>query len=108
MTLTIEKERRESGRIHESMAVAALIQTRKLAPDSAEVNREMGVTFSKQGRPDVAAASLREAVQLAPNDPEAWSNLGGALEESVCLEPPRAMTRRRYLNRATVITEHTN
>ncbi len=71
-------------------AVDTLTKAVRLVPDGAVIHRELGVTFSKRGNPDLAASSLREAVRLSRNDPEAWSNLGGALRRVGMANAPQS------------------
>jgi tetratricopeptide (TPR) repeat protein len=65
----------------------ALIAARRLEPNNSVIHRELGVTYSKSNRIDEAVRSLREAVNIDPRDPEAWSNLGGALRRAAMKNP---------------------
>jgi protein O-GlcNAc transferase len=53
-----------------------------LAPDAGEAHFNLGDALWKQGRPEEAIDSFREAVRLLPNSPEARNNLGAVLQES--------------------------
>jgi tetratricopeptide (TPR) repeat protein len=75
--LELGKACRDSSQYDE--AVKTLQAAQRLDSTNAIVHRELGVTYSKQKKPALAVESLREAVRLAPQDAEAWSNLGGAL-----------------------------
>jgi predicted CXXCH cytochrome family protein len=64
---------------------AALARFRKAAdwdPSSAAIRQELAVVLSAMNRPQEAVEVLKEAVKLAPDDPESHYRLGLALNEA--------------------------
>jgi Flp pilus assembly protein TadD len=51
--------------------VRALETAVSLMPQSAEAHRELGELFAREGRTTEAAAHLRQALQLNPQDAQA-------------------------------------
>ncbi|MBE9180273.1 tetratricopeptide repeat protein [Oculatella sp. LEGE 06141] len=91
-SLELGKVYRDLSRYDE--AIETLIHARGLAPNNASVHRELGVCYNKQMKPDFAANALREAVRLAPQDKESWSNLGGALRRLGIASAPHSYDRK--------------
>lgn len=69
-------------------AIKSLEAARRLDAGNALVQRELGVCYSKMMKPEIAVNHLREAVRLAPDDAEAWGNLGGALRRLGMADAP--------------------
>ncbi|MFZ4409821.1 MAG: tetratricopeptide repeat protein, partial [Paracraurococcus sp.] len=82
---------RENSRYED--AEAALLRARELDPGRAHIHRELGVTYSKSGKIQKAIGSLRDAVERDATDPEAWSNLGGALRRNGMRDAPAQLDR---------------
>ena len=65
-------------------------------PDDAAVLNRLATRYLQAGRVDDAVAQLRRAVQIAPRDAEAHSNLGTALQaRGELAEATRELERRR-------------
>ena len=96
-TLSLEAEKRwTAGRWME--AVPLLIEIARLDPQSAAVHRDLGVTYLCCGRFVQAAASLRRALDLRPDDEDVLTYLIEAFERQG--REPEAAAACRKLSRA--------
>lgn len=59
---------------HSAKAVELLEQAAELAPNRADIARELGAARFDAGRPDPAAEAFQRAVQIDPTDGESWFN----------------------------------
>jgi tetratricopeptide (TPR) repeat protein len=62
-----------------------------LDPRLSDAHRELGVTYGKWGKLELAVNSLEEAVRLALDDPETLRNSGGALRRWALREAPNSI-----------------
>jgi tetratricopeptide (TPR) repeat protein len=62
--------------IHLSFAFEHYRVAIELSPDYAPTHINLGVTYLRAGRADLAQTAFRRALELDPNQPTAWKNLG--------------------------------
>ena len=86
--LHVASERHRAGRLDEAQPIyAALLEC---APRRADLVSQLGILQHQRGDHERALASMQRAVELRPDEPGLWNNLGNVLVE---LERPEEAER---------------
>ncbi|CAO3441243.1 tetratricopeptide repeat protein [Azospirillum endophyticum] len=71
----------QGGPRSQEQAITALMRTRSLTPDNADVHHDLAIAHKQAVRLEQAAAGQRRALALRPDFASAWMTLGNILTE---------------------------